>query len=186
MVRLLIVWALLAVSAGCGGDDEAIPTDRLRELVLQPEDVADGLERFEEGRLTATDLPSGARRDPARFGRAGGWKARYRAAGGGDADGMLVIESRVDLFADSEGASRDLDALRSEVRGADAELGDEALVTTTSQEAEPRAISFTTVAWRRGTVTASVLVQGYADALESDAVLELARKQDARIERASE
>jgi hypothetical protein len=128
-------------------------------------------------------MPTGARSDPRRFGRAGGWKARYR----GDAGGMLLIESRVDSFPDSEGATRDLDAHRSELgRAGDAEVGDEAFVTTTRQEAEPRAISFTTVAWRHGTVTASVLVQGYEDALDAEAVLALARTQDERIERASE
>ena len=131
-------------------------------------------------------MPSGARRDPARFGRTGGWKARYRAAGSGAGSGMLLIESRVDAFRDSEGAERELDAFRAESGGEDARVGDEALVTTSRQQAEPRAISFTTVAWRQGTVTATVLVQGYEDALVTDALLELARKQEKRIERASE
>jgi hypothetical protein len=179
-------FALVGCLAGCsGGDDEEISTDRLRGLVLQPEDVPDGFERFDEGMLSATDVPAGPRRDPARFGRTGGWKARYRAAGGGT-DGMLLIESRIDAFPDSEGAEQDLEAYREQLGGEYADVGDEALVTTTRQEAEPRAISFTTVAWRQGTATAAVLVQGYEDTLGRESVLELARKQEARIERATD
>lgn len=183
MVRVLSVFALVAALAGCGGDDERIPVDRLRDLVLRPEDVPGGFARFDDGRLTATDMPTGARRDSARFGRIGGWKARYR----GDAEGILLIESRVDSFPDSDGASRELDAHRSELDSAGAaELGDEAFMTTTRQEAEPRAISFTTVAWRQDSVTASVLVQGFEDALRTDSVLELAHRQEQRIARASD
>jgi hypothetical protein len=59
-------------------------------------------------------------------------------------------------------------------------------VTTSRQQAEPRAIGFTTVVWRRDMVTATLVVEGYADALGTEPVLELARKQDERIERASE
>lgn len=183
MRRLLIVFALFACLVGCSGDDDTISTDRLRELVLQPEDVPRGFERFDEGRLSPTDVPAGPRGDPARFRRTGGWKARYRAVGGGTG-AILLIESRIDSFPDSEGAERDLDAYREQLGGDDADVGDDAIVATTRQEAEPRAISFTTVAWRQGTVTAAVLVQGYEDALRAESVLELARKQEARIERA--
>jgi hypothetical protein len=189
VVGRLALLALLAVLAGCMGDD-AVPPDRLGRLVLQPDDLPEGFERFDEGELAGPDMPPGPRRDPARFGREGGWKARYRAPAG-DTGGILLVESRVDAFAGSGGAERDLDAYREQLAASGAEedagadVGDEALATTATQAAEPRAIRFTTVAWRQGTVTASVLVQGFEDAAGVDAVLELARKQAARIERES-
>jgi hypothetical protein len=102
------------------GGDGSIPPDRLRTLVLQPEDVPEGFQRFDEGRIAATDLPPGARRDPARFGRTGGWKARYR----GTAGGVLLIESRIDAFADADGAEQDLDAYAGELRTDQADIGD--------------------------------------------------------------
>jgi hypothetical protein len=188
VVGRLVLVALLAVLAGCMGD-EGVPPDRLGRLVLQPEDVPEGFERFDEGKLGGTDMPPGARRDPARFGREGGWKARYRAPAGASGE-ILLVESRVDAFAESGGAERDLDAYREQLAAAGAEevgadVGDEALATTATQQAEPRSIRFTTVAWRQGEVTASVLVQGFEDAAGVDAAVELARKQAARIERES-
>jgi hypothetical protein len=185
VARLLTVAAVIAVVAGCGGGDEPVPNDRLSRLVLQPEDVPDGIDRFDEGRLGPTDAPAGRRSDPARFGRTGGWKARYRAIG--DAPGgILLIESRIDAFAEQAGAEQDLAAFRAQVVAEEADVGDEALVTTTRQEAEPRPIRFTTVAWRQGSVTASVLVQGFEDALRTESVLALARKQEERIARESD
>ena len=185
MVRFLVLFAIFAVMAGCMGGDDPVSSDRLGELVLQPEDVPEGFDRFDEGRLGPTDAPAGQRRDPARFGRTGGWKARYRATG--DAPGgMLLIESRIDAFAESAGADQDLDAYRNQVVAEEADVGDEALVTTARQEAEPRPIRFTTVAWRQGSVTASVLVQGFEDALRAESVLALAREQEERIARESD
>jgi hypothetical protein len=185
VVRLFVVFALFAVTAGCMGADDRISSDRLSRLVLQPEDVPDGVDRFDEGRLGPTDAPAGRRRDPARFGRTGGWKARYRAVGGAPG-GILLIESRIDAFAEHAGAEQDLDAYRAQVIAEEADVGDEALVTTTRQEAVPRPIRFTTVAWRQGSVTASVLVQGFEDAVRTESVLALARKQEERIARESE
>jgi hypothetical protein len=158
---------------------------RCAVLDAQPEDLPEGFDRFDEGRLGPTDAPAGQRRDPARFGRTGGWKARYRAIG--DArGGMLLIESRIDAFAEPAGAEQELDAYRDQVVAEEADIGDEALVTTARQEAEPRPIRFTTVAWRQGGVTASVLVQGFEDALRPESVLQLARKQEERIARESD
>jgi hypothetical protein len=185
VVRLLVSFAILAATAGCMASGERISGDRLSRLVLQPEDVPEGFDRFDEGRLGPTDATADQRRDPARYGRTGGWKARYRAINDAPS-GMLLIESRIDAFAEPAGAEQDLDAYRDQVVAEEADLGDEALVMTTRQEAEPRPIRFTTVAWRQESVTASVLVQGFEDALRTESVLELARKQEERIARESD
>jgi hypothetical protein len=165
--------------------------------VLQPADVPTVFERFDEGRLLRTDQPeAGERADPARFGRQGGWKARYKRSGTQETQGPLVIESRVDLFDDEGGAEQELAAHREELergvsRGTAAEsledpaLGDEAVAVTFLQPGAMRDVHFYMVVWREANVTAGVLVNGYEGKLTLDQTLDLARKQQLRIARAA-
>jgi hypothetical protein len=86
-------------------------------LVLQPDDLgpvggAESFVLFDEGPLARADAGLPPRADPARFGRLGGWKARYKRADTSARAGVLVIDSRVDVFPDDSGASADLDAYR--------------------------------------------------------------------------
>jgi hypothetical protein len=188
LLPLLTLAALLGTT-GCSGDEDAMPTERLTTFVLQPADVPD-LTRSDEGPIAAADVLSGPRRDPQRFGRAGGWQARYRAPASASLEGPFLVESRVDLFENAGGAEWDLDAYRSQLAtpqtGAapvDVErVGDESLAVTVLQPGSPRGVRSYTVAWRQGNVTASVLVQGFEDGVSVADALALARKQAKRIE----
>jgi hypothetical protein len=170
-----------------GGDSALVARSELNALVLQPDDLSGEFERFDEGAQRRADQPAGARADPARFGRQGGWMARYRRPGSGQTRGPILVESRADLFEDSGGAREDLEAHRSEVEGAlrlletAPELGDEAFAATILQGGD-RGVRFYFVAWREANVTASVFVNGFEGKLTLEETLDLARKQQRRIE----
>jgi hypothetical protein len=184
------------VLAGCSplGDESepAIPATTLPMLVLQPGDLDGAFVRFDEGPLAIADSPVGERADPERFGREGGWKARYRRQ---DAtEGPLVVESRVDLF-DGSGAEEELDLHRDELElqarsPSDLELvdvpelGDEAFALAAPEDAEPGSFVSITVAWRDTNVTASVTANGLGGRLELADVVALARAQQERIDAA--
>ena len=179
--------------SGCSGSEATVATSRLPQLVLQPKDVGEGYKQFDEGRLAFSDQPTGDRADPARFGRVDGWKARYQGEpGSGPAAGELV-ESRADLFTDSEGAHKELAALRQELTGEQGGggtlvpqkgLGNEAFVLTRPPLPGGQA-TFVTVAWRSANVTATVLLAGTRTNADKEAV-RLARAQQERISRASQ
>jgi hypothetical protein len=182
---------LAAVLAGCmGGDSASIEADELESLVLQQADMP-GFVRFDEGRQGIADQPPGARNDPTRFGREDGWKARYRKPGGADTPGPLVVESRVDAFGDSDGAADELaahrEALAEGLRLTDGrpELGDGSFVATGTQGRGRFAVRFYLVGWRDENATASVFANGFEGKLALEQVVELARKQQARIEDAA-
>ena len=141
------------------------------------------------------DSPPGSRADPTRFGREGGWKARYKRSGSPRTRGALVVESRLDLFESDGGAQDDLDAYESQfeasIQGAVAGrllrvsgLGDRALAITFRQGTPPFATRFFTIAWREANVTASVSVNGFDGKVSKQDALALARKQQRRIARA--
>ncbi len=170
----------------------AVGPGELGGLVLQPADVPPTLTRFDEGPLGVGDTPSGRRGDPRRFGRQGGWKARYRETSPSAGKPPLVVDSRVDLFSTEPGAGSDLVAYKAEFQGIVSSLkGSAKLVTVPKLGAETVAMTLVqgggprfrlyTIAWRAGNVTASVSVNGLDGALTVDQVLELARKQDRRI-----
>ena len=169
-----------------------VSSGQLARLVLQPEDVPPELARFDEGVLTVGDNPSGRRSEPVRFGRQGGWKARYRQSNPSPGTPALVVESRVDLFATEQGAESDLKAYKSEFDGIVASLRRSAeLVKVPKLGAETWAMTVVhgngtrfrlyTIAWRAGNVTASVSVNGPDGGVTLERALELARKQDRRI-----
>jgi len=164
-----------------------LPESALPRLVLQPGDVPPGLERFDEGRQAKADQPGGARTAADRFGRLGGWKARYRRTGSSAAAGPLVVESRVDVFESNGGAEDELEAFATDPQGKtrEVDLGDEGVLATAVQPAFPSPLRIYVVAWRQDNAVSVVTVHGFRG-VSSQETLALARKQEARIEAAAE
>jgi hypothetical protein len=193
-VFLGVVLALPA--AGCMGGDAGEPRireDDLRKLVLQPDDLPSRFTRFDFGELAVTDARPGPRADELRFGRVGGWKARYRRSGTADTAGPLIVESRVDLFEDEDGAKQDLDAYAAELEqtverfagpGRSLEppkIGEGSAAMTLRQASAGGGVRFFTVAWRRAQLTASISLNGFEGKLTIDDAVMLARRQDRRL-----
>jgi hypothetical protein len=188
VLRPALVAILLAlVAGGCMGDgaSEGYEADQLENMVLRTEDLeGEGWMRFDYGRQTRSDQPSGQRSDPARFGRIDGWKARYRRPGSRQTDGPLVVESRADVFEDAEGATSDFDAYGSELQNAGTQLeeltdlGDRGFVATLMQDD----VRFYLVQWRDDNAVAAVNVNGFDGRVTKEQALDLARKQQARME----
>jgi hypothetical protein len=180
------------VLASCTGEPDPVPVEDLRRLVLQPADLPTGFRQFDWGRITRTDVPPGPRADPVRFDRVDGWKARYRRTGSATSAGPLVVESRADVFRSEDGAEQDLAAYRIQFQGdvrqgsgsgrlvAVPMIGEEVVAMTLVQEAvEP--VRFYSVAWRQGSVTASVSVNGFDGRVSLEDAVRLARAQAGRI-----
>lgn len=187
--RLLVVVALALSVAACGGNGHDVQAKELPRLVLQPADLP-GFTRFDVGPLVFGDARPGPRRDPERFGRERGWKARFKRSGSASTPGPLVVESRVDVFEGEAGARRDLDAYRAEfgrTAGARAvappQVGERAVAMTLRQALGRVSVRFFTIAWRDGNATASVTVSGFERKLRLRQALGLARKQERRIAR---
>ena len=183
---------LVVVVAGCAGgdgDEQAVPATKMRLVVLQPADLSKAFVRFDEGPVRLADTPPGPRGDPERFGREGGWKARYRRPGSAATKGPLVIESRIDLFDGEDGAESEFDAYREEL-GAEAggagrwldvpRIGDDALAAT-SGSGMANSVRVFRLVWRDGNATASIAANGFEGRLRLADVLELVRKQQRRI-----
>jgi hypothetical protein len=192
-VRRVVLPVLVAL-AGCTGNAELIPERALPQLVLRQADLPPGFVRFDWGPMSQRDLEPGPREDPNRFGRQGGWKARYRRTEPQGGAGPLVVESRADVFGSEEGAEQDLAAYRTQFQQAPpggsagrlpiTPIGDEAVAVTFVQSGV-RPVRYITVAWRLDNVTASILVSGFDGELAVADALALARKQHARLTRAS-
>jgi hypothetical protein len=187
------VLVLVLLLAGCsvgGGDDATVEVGELPSLVLQPGDLPPIFRRFDEGRQVMADNPGGSRADPERFGRRDGWKARYHRSGTQRTAGPIVVESRVDLFDSPGGAEDDLEAARSDLDELEWQpidepgLGDESFAATLVQEGAG-GVRHYHVYWRDDNATAFLNVNGFEDRLALEDVLELARKQEERISRAS-
>ena len=175
---------LTLVLAGCSGDQSRVAEADLSEVVLQPADLSGSFERFDEGRQASADQPdAGARADTARFGRVDGWKSRYRRRGGVEIRGPLVIESRADLFTSSGGAEDELDEVAREraVEPTDRNLGDEAVVVSTTQAGFPRPLRTFVVYWRSANVVGAITANGFQGRVSDQDALRLARRQQARI-----
>ncbi len=187
---LAILLAALAVG-GCAGDSGGIDKDELSTLVLQPADLPRQFVQFDEGRQGIAETTSPLRTIPTRFGRVDGWKARYRRPGSAAPPGPLVIESRAALFDEDDGAIKDFDAYRGELEQAARQTGGRLLaaVDLGSDAAgltfrEDR-IRFFRIAWRHANATALLFVNGFDARIELAEVLELARKQQRRLESAA-
>ena len=174
---------LTLVLAGCSNDSSNVAKADLPEVVLQPADVSGSFERFDEGRQASADQPEGARADTARFGRIDGWKSRYRRRGGVEIRGPLVIESRADLFKSSGGAEDELDEIAREraLEPSDRNLGDEAVLVSTTQAAFPRPLRTFTVYWRSANVVGTLTANGFQGRIGEKDALGLARLQQARV-----
>lgn len=182
----IILAAFAAV--GCQVVEQHIAADQLSTLVLQPADLP-SFSQFGQGAQVTADAHPGPRKDPSRFGRLGGWIARYRPADAAVRNGPLVVESRADLFPSTSAAKQDLDAYNAEYETTLARSGGNKLGNPAVGD-DARAFTFGGgedffyfVAWRTGNSTASVLVEG--PAVTFDDALVLARKQAARLSAAT-
>jgi len=199
-MRALLIVGIALLLAGCslggdeGGGDGSVEAGELAKLVLQPDDVPRVFLRFDEGRQGIADTPEGSRADRSRFGRQGGWKARYRRPGTAETQGPLVIASLADVFESDGGAKDDFEALGTNLEEAQLgwvaneapELGDEALAMSLAQGSGPTRIAYFVVAWREANVVASVEVNGFAGKTDLGDALELAQKQARRVSRAAQ
>jgi hypothetical protein len=189
-MRRLVAFVLIAL-AGCsvGGDDRTIAVRALPKLVLQPADLPRAFLRFDQGRQILVDSPGGRRKDPARFGRQDGWKARYRRAASQQTAGPVVIESRADVFESSDGAKEDLDAARADLDDSELDwrpidepgLGDESFAATHVEAGLGKGVRYYQVYWRDANVTASLSLNGFEGRFPLSDALALARKQEKRI-----
>ena len=194
MLKGLLLFVALALAAtGCfggggGGDDGAsVSVENGESLVLQQEDVGREFTQFDRGEQRRVDF-SPPRDDPNRFGRKGGWKARFSRPGTRETNGALVIASLADLFDSADDAGEDFELYKASLDEFTAAggrpvpvsgLGDEAYAVTFSQGLEPNAIHHYAIAWRDGAVTASVTANGFR--LTRPQALALARAQQERI-----
>jgi hypothetical protein len=195
--RTVLILAGLLL-AGCSGHDGGGPTvsaSKGQDLVLSSTDVGKPFTQFDEGEQRRTDMAP-PRDDPSRFHRHGGWKARFQRGGTVKTQGPLVIESRADLFESTGDAGKDFDlykqALDELAFGAAGEtvepapkLGEEAHAVTFRQGLPPTAVRHYAIGWRQGSVTGYVTVNGFDGRLTLADAVELARKQEKRIERAA-
>jgi hypothetical protein len=190
-MRLALCVPLVTVVAlaACGGSaGRTVKPSQLPKLVLQPRDLSGPFTAFDVGRQVRIDQVAGPRGNPSRFGREGGWKARYNRPGSPTTRGPLVVESRADVFKDAAGATKDLAAYREQFAAQPGgakplrvtRLGQAATATVLDRSGRPAA-RFVSIAWRDGNVTASVVANGFAPGLRTSDVVALARAQERRI-----
>ncbi|MEP6892666.1 MAG: hypothetical protein ABI927_02700 [Gaiellaceae bacterium] len=178
------------LAAGCS-DDRAVEARDLRRLVLQPSDLPAAFLQFDAGKQVMADRTGERRADPQRFGRLGGWKARYRLTGTPVAGGPQIVESRADVFKDGGGAEKDLDAYRSDLTELAGQtrvqtleapaLGDEAFALTRAQGSGRFRIRLYTIVWRDANVSAALSATGFDGRFAFGEALALARAQARRI-----
>lgn len=189
MRRAALAIVVLGLLAGCGGSSSTLSSSRLSRYVLQRFDLGAAFSGFENGPQIMLDNQGTPRADPRRFGREGGWIARFRRAGTSQTRGALVVVSRADLFKDAGGARSDLGAYRTMLaeepgaglhRVAVSKLGDEAVAVTFTQPGI-LPLRFYDIAWRYRNATASVMVEGWDGKLAPADAVALARKQQAHL-----
>lgn len=190
LTRIAVLACAAMTLAGCGSSGATIPKAKLSKLVLQQSDLPKGFATFTFGAQVSADQ-TGARSDPQRFGRTGGWIGRYHRGGSPRTSGPLVVSSRVDLFKDAGGAKRDLQLYRDQLqrlggsKPIDAgRLGDEALGVTTLQRGALSVRNYA-IAWRESNATAELELNGFEGKLTLTEALALARKQEARLREAA-
>jgi hypothetical protein len=185
-LKVLAVICCAVLLAGCGSSGSKIPSSKLPKLVLQQADLPRAFSAFYVGRQLSADQ-IGARSDPKRFGRTGGWIGRYHRNGSTKTKGPLVVSSRADLFKDAAGAKRDLELYRAQLAGLGGakdidvgKLGDQAYGITTLQKGAVNVRGYA-IAWRQGNATAELELNGFAGKLTLPDALALARTQETRL-----
>lgn len=185
---MLTVGVLVALGAGCGSHAAApLPDRQLAKLVLQPSDVPN-LERFANTREVSSEQSPALGGDPERFGRQGGWVARYR--GSGAANGPLLLASTVEMFDAADGAGKFFGEQRTRDKRVEAatgltsvdipRVGDESYAYATPH-ARPGTIRTVLVTWRDGRFVATALANGFAERMPVGVVPALVRRQDRRL-----
>jgi hypothetical protein len=185
-LTIAVLAAAVLSLAGCGSSGKTIQSDELSKLVLQRADLPPGFAAFYQGPQLSADQ-TGARSDPKRFGRMGGWIARYNRGGSPRTKGPLVVASRVDLFKDAGGAKRELGLYPAQLQQAGArkidvgKLGDQAFGVVTLQTGAVNVRSYA-IAWREHNASAELELNGFR--LSRLEALALARKQELRLRNA--
>jgi len=186
-VRVLAAVLVAVPLAACGGGSNDVAARAAPTLVLRPRDLGAAFTRFYYGRESRLDVAGTSRANLERFDREDGWVARYHRGGSGR--GPLVVDSRVDVFKTSGGATSDLAAYRFDLRTIPAAkarripvaaLGDDAVAVTYVRPGALPVRTYT-IAWRDGNVSASVTAQGFEGKITKADAVRLARLQEALI-----
>jgi hypothetical protein len=178
---------LLALAvAGCGGGGS-------KSFVLTQSDVGKDFREFDRGQQMQADFTP-PRNDQKRFGRTGGWKARFTRPGTAATEGPLQVSSLADTFGTAMGAHQDF-TLYQQALGqfvttggrilAAPGVGEESAAVTYKQGFKPHVFRYYVLAWRQGKVTGSVSVSGGEGKLTWAQALDLAHKQVKDIAAAS-
>jgi hypothetical protein len=185
---LLVACCSAVLLSGCGKSTHAVRAESASALVLHDDDLAAPFSPFYVGAPTHLDTAGTSRANATRYGRKGGWIARFHRAGSPQTRGPLVVESRADVFGGSDGATRDLAAYRRDFAAVPGDsavsevprVGEETTAWT-SLRAGTLSTRFYRIAWRDRNVTASIVVDGFADKVTLADAVRLARAQELRI-----
>lgn len=188
-----VALACALLLSGCGSESSEISSAQAKTLVLAGHDLPARFQTFAEGPTATLDTQGTPRSSLQRFGRKGGWVARFHHNGTATTKGPLVIVSAVDVFGKASGAKDDLGAYRLQFDRAMAslgakpvivgDLGDEAAAISAVQPGGKPVRSFI-IAWRERNATGSVTANGFEGQIQLRDVLRLARIQEARMARA--
>ena len=168
----------LAVAlAGCGSSGSTIPIGSLNQLVLKPQDLGRPFHQFAGGKQGHLDNQA-PRDDPARYGREGGWIARFNRSGNTKTRGPLVVKTDRrayrELFAAPALSQRRVVTVP--------RIGDEALGQTFVQPGS-KPLRFYRIAWRYRNATAAVTIEGFDGKVDAADAIALAREQQRRLQR---
>jgi len=187
-----IALACVLLLPACASESK-ISATQLKALALARSDLPAQFQAFSEGPTATLDTQGTPRSSLQRFGRKGGWVARFNRGGTATTKGPLVVVSTIDVFGSAGGAKDDLGAYRIQLgrqitdQGARpvsvSGLGDEAVALTSIQTSEKPVRSFT-IAWRERNATGSITANGFDGRIQLTDVLRLARIQEARMARA--
>jgi hypothetical protein len=175
------------------GSEPKIDATQLKALALARSDLPPQFQVFAEGPTATLDTQGTPRSSLQRFGRKGGWVARFNRGGSATTKGPLVVVSTVDVFDDSGGAKDDLGAFETmfgrAVANRDAQavtvngLGDDAAGVTIRQPGGKPVRSYI-VAWRVRNATGSISANGFEGRIQLADVFRLAKIQEAKMARA--
>ena len=185
-MRAFLVLCAVVLAGGCAGGDRptTVAPDRLSEVVLQAEDVA-GFTRSDAGPPRVS--PDPGRPAATRHAWRVGFRSRETVI-----EGVFLVEAEAEALPDDTAAPRAFRRLIGKVEAHDLltglptarvdapPVGAEA--RTWTAELEPMTVA--SVAWRRANVVSWLAVQGPDRDGAVRTAIELARKQDARIEAA--